>query len=567
MRRVSFREAYELRLGIYSMGFIGEYGIANKRPNMSIRAPFSMPSLWACRPGSNKLFLHPDQVFPQGISMECAMDCLEYCMEYDSIPEGTPSLPGPVPPYFKITVECSTTITLLSAVHTLIESGSMEIGLGMKMEKELPLAMRITPESIGGVPNINKTGMGLVGKILTIEGKDLKEIPLLEFITSEPVQAMPDKLVQGVEKTISDLICFSVPFAPRETQMPLQFRLMAPTITVSVRADQILYSQGLRLNPCFPDSKEWDGNLDHHLFLLKRAELTSVLRITSYPDRFKEKPTLIGPLVAKLVARYGTQKLMPQGFQHKIDTTSELATDYEEGQIRKNRARFGRDWTKYYWPDDLPVADPGELATVVWAIRKSMNEIDPTTRLYSPSLPVDRTYIYQFIRHCRVRGQSPFQKICLHLQSIDEIPALHSCIMLLGTYETGTDVVVRVSESIPEWKWPALLYLFVNWNVSQVVFDGYKNLIQGKDPTDAWFGLVDRWYSKVKDRPITKVQFNNRTVRAIHRETNADKRLDCIMPGLLCQEKPVFNGEALEHPQIILTRGMVKHGKRKNDKE
>jgi hypothetical protein len=139
--------------------------------------------------------------------------------------------------------------------------------------------------------------------------------------------------------------------------------------------------------------------------------------------------------------------------------------------------------------------------------------------------------------------------------------------MLLGTYETGTDVVVRVSESIPEWKWPALLYLFVNWNVSQVVFDGYKNLIQGKDPTDAWFGLVDRWYSKVKDRPITKVQFNNRTVRAIHRETNADKRLDCIMPGLLCQEKPVFNGEALEHPQIILTRGMVKHGKRKNDKE
>lgn len=564
MQRVSFRESYDLRLGTATIGFVGEYGIANKRPNRSARAPVSMFSPWTCRVDVPKIFLHPNQIFVEGISRESALQMLEYCFEYDSFPPAAKSsLPAPSGK-FRIVVELSGVTQLTSVRHTPISSGKIEIGLGMNLEPEMVLAMEITPGSTGNVPNVNEVGVGLEGKILTIEGFDLDQLPYLDFVVPRPIPAMPDKLTQGVENTIGDLLTIQVPMEINGAkEIPYQFRLVTPRVVMDMDVSKVVYPTGIRLEPAFPDSMAWKYDYDHSLAQIKVAERKSIIRFHSYTQRMVENPVILAGVVRRIVARYAVMKGSPE-VDHKIDTK----TAYTNGERQRfNQARFGLQMAKYYWPDEIPATTPYQMAQFVVAIRKAMNQADITAVLYSPSLPIDRDFLYLFIRYCRKHGPSPYGRICLDLHSADQLPELYGCLMLLSSYETGMPVVIKVSGQIPNWQIPGLAHLLAHWNVAEVVLVGYRNLFNGPDPKQGWYGIFDTWYRNIKDMPITRVQLNDRVVRAIYRNRNEDYRYDCLMPAFGVDSFPVVNGHLLKSPKLIQSRGVVKHGKTKKGTE
>lgn len=561
MQRVSFRECYDLRLGTATIGFVGEYGIANKRPNRSARAPISMFSPWTCRPDIYKIFLHPNQIFVEGISRGDALSMMDYCFEYDSFPPGTKSTTSAPAGHFRIIIELSAVTLLTSVAHSPIGSGKIQVGIGMNLEPEMILAMEITPESSGQAQNINESGRGAEGKIITIEGFDLDVLPYLDFVVPRPIPAMPDKLVQGVENTVGDLLTIRVPFeidGPNE--IPYQFRLITPRVVMDLDVSKVAYPSGLRLEPAFPDSMGWRLDYDHSLAQIKVAERKSVIRMHSYTQKMQDNPVVLAGLVKRIVARYGYQKGLGEDFDHKVDTKTPYI---DEGKEKFNQVRIGDKMTRYYWPDEIPTDSPYELSRFMVAIRKAVDQVDPTATLYSPSIRIDRDFLYLFIRYCRKHGPSPYNRICLHLESAAQVQELYGCLMLLSSYETGMPVVVKISASIPNWQIPGLTHLLAHWNVSEVVVMGYPGLFNGDDPKPGWYGIFDTWYRTIREMPITRVQLNDRTVRVIYRNRNEDYRYDCIMPSFGVDSFPVVNGTPLKSPRLIQTRGVVKHGKTK----
>ena len=555
----SFKTSYDLRLGVPVFDFIGQYPIANKKPNVGIRAPSVLTDHLTARQEVKKVFLHPDQVFYRGLS-ENPWPLLRFCEGYTGLYNHVPEICIVATSEDNLLVlECGSTVELVSIRHSGVDKGKVEICLGDRLNEKIPRIAMVTPESELEVFNPYEK-KGSSGKIITIQLWEGASLPYMEFICSKPVSAMPDKIIQGRQQTIGQVLSVRYPLIFRKKDASHLDKLVFDNAVQDIEVDKCLYPTGFRFQPMFDQQEGWDVFMDDILHWFKNDKQNTTIRICGFPETTKGNPKAIAVIVSRIIARYGNSKSLPHE-KTQVDKT-EFQMEDTRAKLTRNVSRTGLGYVQNVWVDGIEIPEKAEdFCELAKTIYDGARFGDATARVVSLPFVPDRNFLYMAIRMGNAKyGRFPWDIFCLELSHINQVPEIYRCILLLNSYATSVPIWVKLTLKVKSWQWPAFAHLFLLWNADRVVVMNWTDMFkQGANvlqPEPEWYEMAD-WYHNVKEKDITKVQFSNDVVRVIYRQPATEDRLDYLFLGPNPEGKPFVLGKELRLPRVKTLRAVI----------